>query len=294
MICFPDGSSVRDYLISLYNKTDDYDFLYVSDLTEKSADSKYCFKCEMDWEKMNWEETDIEEVAEKIESIIHDLTLEYTDDFDLSQFDLNKIADIRDRIKMLEKTKTISRKIVLGNYLTKVEIEHLSKTAQYQVDNSEYTYLENFNNSIKMQAEKRVGKGCFAVELIKAGIDLRTATDDNKNILANRFTALFVVHSFAVSVVKTEIEDICDDDFLLKMNSRKSLAPLFVYLVLKDYSNVENKLTQNQICELLEEYPYEISIERKAVGRIIHNLTDSDIDIYSDSRKGTWYQKKTG
>ena len=74
-----------------------------------------------------------------------------------------------------------------------------------------------------------------------------------------------------------------------KTNTRKSLAPLFVYLILREHSNAENKLTQQKIIELLKAEPYEIEIERKAVSRIIHNLTDSEIGIYSDSHTGTWY-----
>ncbi len=32
-----------------------------------------------------------------------------------------------------------------------------------------------------------------------------------------------------------------------KANSRKSLAPLFVYLILREYSSAEKHLTQNEI-----------------------------------------------
>ncbi len=76
-----------------------------------------------------------------------------------------------------------------------------------------------------------------------------------------------------------------------KANSRKSLAPLFVYLILKEHTDMYHPYTQNQIIQKLEEYPYEISIERKAVGRILHNLEDSGLGIRSAAGMGSWYDK---
>lgn len=73
-----------------------------------------------------------------------------------------------------------------------------------------------------------------------------------------------------------------------KMNSRKTLVPLFVYLILKEHSNPEKHLTQNEIMKYLKRAPYEISIERKSLGRTIHLLADSLIGIYSSSGSGTW------
>ena len=73
-----------------------------------------------------------------------------------------------------------------------------------------------------------------------------------------------------------------------KMNSRKSLAPLFVYLILQKYSNTTHPLSQKDILAHLEEDPFEITIERKALSRIIHNLCDSDLHIQSEPKVGTW------
>ncbi|MEE1018550.1 MAG: hypothetical protein UH824_03595 [Acutalibacteraceae bacterium] len=76
-----------------------------------------------------------------------------------------------------------------------------------------------------------------------------------------------------------------------KANSRKSMAPLFVYLILTTYSNNERHLRQREILDYLSRRPYEVVIERKALGRIIHNLTDSQLMIYSDE-KGTWFMQE--
>lgn len=83
-----------------------------------------------------------------------------------------------------------------------------------------------------------------------------------------------------------------DEDYRpMKTNKRKSMAPLFVYLLLKKCSNKNSPLRQQQIINMLKKYPFEISIERKALSRIIHNLADSDLDIHTSPKRGTWYEE---
>lgn len=76
-----------------------------------------------------------------------------------------------------------------------------------------------------------------------------------------------------------------------KMNNRKSLAPLFVYLILKDESNQEKHLSQSDIIRSLEEYPFEITIERKALSRILHSLHDSGLGVISTEKGGSWFDE---
>ena len=76
-----------------------------------------------------------------------------------------------------------------------------------------------------------------------------------------------------------------------KMNNRKSLAPLFVYLVLRNESEKNKHLSQSEIIKALEEYPFEITIERKALSRILHSLHDSGIGIISTEKAGSWYDE---
>lgn len=87
-------------------------------------------------------------------------------------------------------------------------------------------------------------------------------------------------------------DDDSDEDYRpMKTNKRKSMAPLFVYLLLKNCSNKNSPLRQQQIINMLKKYPFEISIERKALSRIIHNLADSDLDIHTSPKRGTWYEE---
>lgn len=74
-----------------------------------------------------------------------------------------------------------------------------------------------------------------------------------------------------------------------KRNSRRQLAPLFVYEILKNCSNPRRRLTQSEIIRRLDAYPYALSIERKALSRTLHLLEDADLGIHN-SRKGAWYE----
>ena len=88
-----------------------------------------------------------------------------------------------------------------------------------------------------------------------------------------------------------EEEDYEATDYLyrpLKQNSRKSLAPVFVYLILVNYSGPDHHISQKGLINLLERR-YEITIERKALGRIIHGLADSGLGIFFSKRDGCWY-----
>lgn len=73
------------------------------------------------------------------------------------------------------------------------------------------------------------------------------------------------------------------------VNTRKSMAPLFVYLILQQHSSSKHPLKQQEILTYLAEAPYEVVIDRKTLGRILHNLSDSQFGIYTDRHRGSWY-----
>ncbi len=76
-----------------------------------------------------------------------------------------------------------------------------------------------------------------------------------------------------------------------RMNGRKSLAPLFIYEILKKDSTPEKHISQSEIVSILRHYPYEVSIERKAVGRTLHLLADAGLGVISTTRDGAWYDE---
>lgn len=75
------------------------------------------------------------------------------------------------------------------------------------------------------------------------------------------------------------------------INSRKSLLPLFVYQILVASSNSFHHLTQSEIIEMLEEYPYGITVDRRALGRILATLAEEDLGIHK-SPNGAWHENK--
>ena len=113
--------------------------------------------------------------------------------------------------------------------------------------------------------------------------------------------ALFVLegwmkmdNNYFYDCYEDEDEDYEATDYLYrpkKQNSRKSLAPVFVYLILLNHSSPRNHLKQSTILDMLASYPYEVNIERKALGRIIHGLADSGLGIYSSKKDGCWFDE---
>ena len=74
-----------------------------------------------------------------------------------------------------------------------------------------------------------------------------------------------------------------------KSNNRKSLAPLYVYIILTKHSSPKRHFSQQEIIDRLRD-EYEIELERKAVSRIIHTLSGEGIGIKSVAKEGTWYE----
>ena len=73
-----------------------------------------------------------------------------------------------------------------------------------------------------------------------------------------------------------------------KQNNRKHSLPLFVYLILKEYSSPNKPLSRKQIIDILSS-EYELNIERKALARTIHDIEDEHVGIYSLKSGGAWY-----
>lgn len=57
-----------------------------------------------------------------------------------------------------------------------------------------------------------------------------------------------------------------------------------------EQTDVTHHLRQSELLRKLEEYPYEIFVERKTLSRIVHNLADSQLHIKVD-KPGVWYEK---
>ena len=78
----------------------------------------------------------------------------------------------------------------------------------------------------------------------------------------------------------------------MKKVSRKHLAPIFIVDILKEYTDRDHPCTQKFICEKLSESPYDIDIERKAVGKHMKTLLLEDLLIFGNGKDGYWYDRK--
>lgn len=101
------------------------------------------------------------------------------------------------------------------------------------------------------------------------------------------------------NTVVEELEDFVDydgfedsDDNYRPMcqNSRKSALPLFTYLVLKEFSSDNSHMSQKDIIDKLWG-KYEIKVERKAISRCLHLISDEAIGIHVSRNGGAWYDR---
>ena len=74
-------------------------------------------------------------------------------------------------------------------------------------------------------------------------------------------------------------------------NGRKSLAPLFIYLMLREKSSEESPFGAEELLARLESEAG-IVMEKQAVVRAVKLLADSDVHVFYKARKGAWYDKK--
>ena len=84
-----------------------------------------------------------------------------------------------------------------------------------------------------------------------------------------------------------------DDEFenFAGANKPKSMLPLFLYKILQQRSDRNRPLTHKKLIAILCEYPYEITVERKAIGRTLQIIHQLYPEIRLDRRRGAWYEE---
>ncbi len=232
----------------------------------------------------------------------------YIRPFHVDNIDDSVIADIEEKIEIVDWVKDISARFSKGEKLKEYEKETLKECIDVSVSEEEREMVRRYYEGIIKDSESRVGKRIGAYdEVIRAKRVCRLMSLGAPESVLHTETCMLAqsmaIHRFAItrdiayknSICFTQtVDDDCDEVFddlyrPKKANSRKSMIPLFVYLILKEHSNPAKHLRQKEIIEILKKYPYEISVERKAIGRTIHNLEDSGLFVYSDDT-GTWVE----
>ena len=253
---------------------------------------------------------------EKAEEILKDETLldvwnTYLADLDIGDFDSEKFHEIYEKLDAIAEVKSIAEKITKGEKLESFEKETLSEYIDITVSEEEINYRQSYLKHLHKQAELRLGKNICAYDiLLRAWRLWRLFSLGAPEIIiyneGRQLAAAIVLHEYGISRegvdnnirLRLERMELMSDEELdelyrpQKTNTRKSMAPLFVYEILRNKSNSKTHLRQQDIMKELEKYPYEISLERKAVSRIIHNLIDTaQYAVFSD-KTGVWVEQE--
>ena len=234
----------------------------------------------------------------------------YLSNYRADGFDAERIDDIRDRIETVDWVKNLSKIYAENGKLEDSEKAFMRDYLDVTVTDGERKYYKEYINSIYTDCESRVGKNICAYKLVLYArrvfrLLVLEAPDFIVNAEACQLAAMLVMHDYGVSIEEVDDStrkyfeqfDTDDDELLdklyrpLKQNKRKTMAPLFVYLILKEHSSSARHLRQNEILEYLRSMPYEITIERKALSRTIHNLVDSQLCVHTDTKTGTWIEQ---
>lgn len=259
---------------------------------------------------------EIYEDLDNAETIIGDTELIkfwdlYLKPYDLGKFDGDKIDEIYDKLDTIAWVKQIARKISNGEKIEDFEKEALNDYVDISVTEEEIAYRQKYLNFLHKQAELRLGNNICAHDIIVRSFRLYKlfALKAPEMIINNegrQLAAAFVLHEYGISrelvdnnirlrleqmelMSEEELDELCRPQ---KANTRKSLAPLFVFEVLSKHSDSKTHLRQNDILKKLSEYPYEISLERKALSRIIHNLADSPQYAVFQDKSGAWVEQE--
>ena len=74
-------------------------------------------------------------------------------------------------------------------------------------------------------------------------------------------------------------------------NGRKSLASLYIYLMLREKSSETSPFRADELLARLKD-EQGIVLEKQAVVRAVKLLADSDIHVFYRPRTGAWYDRK--
>lgn len=279
---------------------------------------------------MNWTIADMDRIIsqfhklyaalEKIATYLDDVTVikdpelqaiwdKYLQGLDTGGLSREKVQDIEDRLRTQRWIQMIASNFAKGQALEDYEKEALIEYMDISVSEEEKAYSEQFQNRLYKDAQNRIGgKICAYAVIFHARRVCRLlhlkAPAVVVNNEANSLAAAMVMNAFGDTQERIdnsvrlwkEQQFLMDDEDLdamespKKMNSVKSLAPVFVVQILKEKTNSAKHMRQVDILEELKKY--EIFIERKALNRTIHTLAaDPRLPIRQDQKSGVWYEQ---
>lgn len=234
--------------------------------------------------------------------------------FDSTGFDTAQLENITAKFGIIFKTRRLTEAVASGKMLSQSAADYLKQNIDVTLSPEEYGYFQEYISSLRTESAKRLGaRGEFALQLIlktqqyftllcEGCTDKKLLRETRRCIAANTAAAAAAINMRTVdNTLIDRYEKITrwteegDDDSLdeffrpQKTNTAKSMAPLLIYFIIRDYSDCDYHLRQQDIIDLLE-LRYGFTLERKALGRIIHALEDMELDIYSDRASGVWME----
>ena len=224
-------------------------------------------------------------------------------------FDGDRLAEIQERMDSIEYTHQICGEIIAGKEQDEFSLQILNDGVNTKVSAAEEAYVSQYWEARKAECRKRLGDSPFAyyTVLYAKRYHRVLAMKAPDIILSNEAKALASAlvlfrwcrkYEYVDNAVRQHydrLEQMSEEELdelhrpRKNANSRKSMVSLFVYLILKQHSDSEHPLKQQEILSYLAEEPYEITVERKALSRVIQNLKSSQLGIYTDKHRGSWF-----
>lgn len=259
------------------------------------------------WDKIDDEETTAKQI---LSPQLFEFWNIYVKGVEVEDMDFDKVADIEDRLDTIEWVKQIAKDVAAGKEIIDFEKNAITEYIDLSVTKEEKEYRQEYLRKKHRAAECRIGKSICAYDvLIRTRRLCKLLSLNAPKIIvfneARQLAAAMLLHDYGISRevvdnfirIRLEREDAMSDEELdeiyrtKKTNSVKSLAPLFIYTILKEKTNSKKHMRINEIEAELKKYPYEVVMERKAISRIVHNLVDSPRFGVCQDKTGIWIEQ---
>lgn len=218
--------------------------------------------------------------------------------------DFREISDIVDRYESMETLRELAGKVVRGESLSEDESELLSDLAAVRITEEEKDKYHAYAAALRTEANRRIPDarlGAYELIIHSARLCMVYALNPPEVIIPyyeNRVVMDYVLANYGISAKATGnlMEDFStavvpdDSGRIVKSNSRKSLAPFFVAEILKEKTDEFHPMTREALCRAVNAYPYELSMERKALSRVVETLVQEQFGFHK-CRKGIYFEK---
>lgn len=216
---------------------------------------------------------------------------------------------LEERFRTAEKVRALAQRVADGKILSAPERAFLTGNLGIRVSCREKEKMQLFRERAAKEAEQRVGKGPFSRKVIDRAIFLyRLLCRENAGEHVGKYAKQRARCAFAETYflncccsqweyVPNEVREAAERDPTFRRSDvfeerkavRKSIAPVYILQILKDYSSRDKQMNVPQIVRMLKS-EYDLPMERKAVTRHLYALADlRSTGVHYLSHHGAWY-----